>query len=287
MTCYTFLIWGGNGWIGSMLRELLERDGHTVVVAKTRLQDYAGITKELQEVKPDFVLNAAGITGRPTIDWSETNKQETFLVNAIGTGNLADACWRSNIHMTNYATGCIYSYTDEKPIGSKFSELDSPNFRGSTYSTSKVLAEELLSVYDNVLTLRIRMPISGDLNPKSLVTKLSKYNKLVDIPNSVTILPELLPISIKLTIDRKTGIYNFTNPGAISHNEIMMLYKKHIDPNFTWINFTEEEQNAILKSKRSNCHLDTTKLEACYRVTEIHEALDSLLRDTSDKMKTV
>lgn len=63
MACLTFLIWGGNGWIGSMLRELLEKDGHTVITAKSRLEDYVGITKELQEISPDFVLNCAGITG--------------------------------------------------------------------------------------------------------------------------------------------------------------------------------------------------------------------------------
>jgi len=287
MSSHTFLVWGGNGWIGSMLCKLLEKEGHIAIVAKTRLQDYMGIVKELKEIKPDFVLNCAGITGRPTIDWCETNKQETFLINTIGTVNLADACWRNDIHMTNYATGCIYSYTEETPIGSKYTELDPPNFRGSTYSTSKVLAEELLAVYDNVLTLRIRMPISDDLHPKSLITKLSKYSKLIDIPNSVTILPELLPISIKLTLDRKKGIFNFTNPGAISHNEIMALYKKHIDPSFIWENFTEEEQNAILKSKRSNCHLDTSKLQSCYDVTEIHQALDTLLANISTKLKNV
>lgn len=284
MECYKFLIWGGNGWIGSMLRELLEKDGHIVIVAKSRLQDYVGIVEELKEVNPDFVLNCAGITGRPSVDWCEMHKQETYLINTIGVVNLADACWKMGIHMTNYATGCIYKYTDDKPIGSKFSELDAPNFHGSTYSISKIRAEQILSVYDNVLTLRIRMPISGDLNPKSLVTKLSKYEKLVNIPNSVTILPELLPISLKLTLDRKTGIYNLTNPGAISHNEIMTLYKKHIDPNFTWMNFSEEEQNAILKSKRSNCELDTTKLQIDYHVTEIHDALDNLLKNISDKL---
>jgi len=277
MTCYKFLIWGGNGWIGGMLCELLKEQGHIVIIAKSRVQDYVGITNEINEINPDYVMNCAGITGRPTIDWCETNKQETILINTIGTVNIADACWRKGIHMTNYATGCIYTYTDEKPIGSKFSELDKPNFRGSIYSTSKVLAEELLEVYDNVLTLRIRMPISEDLHSKSLVTKLSKYDKIVNIPNSVTILPELLPISIKLTLENKKGIYNLTNPGAITHNEIMSLYKKHIDPSFTWKNFTEEEQNTILKSKRSNCHLDTSKLEECYKVTEIHEALDKLL----------
>ena len=281
MTCYKFLIWGGNGWIGSMLCELLEKDGHTVIVAKSRLQDYVGIKKELEEIKPNFVLNCAGITGRPSVDWCETNKQETYLINTIGVVNLADACWKMGIHMTNYATGCIYKYTDDKPIGSKFSELDEPNFYGSTYSISKIRAEQILSIYDNVLTLRIRMPISGDLNPKSLIVKLSKYNKLVNIPNSVTILPELLPISLELTLDRKKGIYNLTNPGAISHNEIMSLYKKHIDPKFTWINFSEDEQNAILKSKRSNCELDTTKLQMDYQVSEIHDSLDNLLRNIS------
>lgn len=163
---YKFLIWGGNGWIGSMLCDLLRTHNHNVVIAKTRLQDYMGIIKELEEIQPDFVLNCAGITGRPTVDWCEENKQETFLINTVGVVNLADACWRKNIHMTNYATGCIYCYDNEHPIGSKFSELDSPNFRGSTYSTSKILAEELLSEYDNVLTLRIRMPISDDLHPK-------------------------------------------------------------------------------------------------------------------------
>ena len=282
MESYKFLIWGGKGWIGSMIEELLKEEGHDVMIARARLEDYVGIKKELEEKKPNFVLNCAGITGRPTVDWCESNKEETVLVNSVGVVNLAHACWRCGIHMTNYATGCIYCYTEERPIGSKFSELDRPNFRGSTYSVSKVLGEELLAAYENVLTLRIRMPISGDLNPKSLVSKLSKYNKLVDIPNSVTILPELLPISIKLTIDRKKGIYNFTNPGAISHNEIMTLYKKHIDSNFTWENFTEEEQNAILKSKRSNCELDTTKLEMYHHVTPIHKALDKLLENISD-----
>jgi len=35
-----------------------------------------------------------------------------------------------------------------------------------------------------------------------------------------------------------TGIYNFTNPGAITHNQILALYKKHVDPSYTWENFT-------------------------------------------------
>lgn len=272
-----FLIWGGNGWIGSMLQKLLLQDNNEVIVAKSRLQDYVGIVNELMLIKPDFVLNTAGITGRPTVDWCETNKQETYLVNVIGMINLVDACNRNGYHLTNYATGCIYTYDDKHPIGSKFSENDKPNFDGSTYSKSKRMAEELLQNYDNVLTLRIRMPISDDSHPKSLVTKLSKYTRVIDIPNSMTILSELLPISLKMAQAKRIGIYNFTNPGCISHNEILTLYKKYVNPNIVWNIFTEDDQNNILKSKRSNCQLSVDKLLSEYFVEDIHTAIEKTM----------
>ena len=55
-------------------------------------------------------------------------------------------------------------------------------------------------------------------------------------------------------------MYNFCNPGAISHNEILDMYKKYIDPTYTYTNFTLDEQAAILKAGRSNNTLDHTKL---------------------------
>ena len=54
--------------------------------------------------------------------------------------------------------------------------------------------------------------------------------------------------------------YNFTNPGVISHNECLNLYKKYIDPTYTYYNFSLEEQAKVIKSGRSNNELDTTKL---------------------------
>merc|ERR1719193_2091659 len=60
---------------------------------------------------------------------------------------------------------------------------------------------------------------------------------------------------------KKTGIYNFTNPGVISHNQVLDLYQKYIDKTFTYKNFTLEEQDKVLKAGRSNNELSTTKLE--------------------------
>lgn len=84
---------------------------------------------------------------------------------------------------------------------------------------------KLLKSFPNVLTLRIRMPISDDLHERNFITKITRYQKIVDIPNSMSVLHDLLPISVDMTKRRLTGVYNFVNPGVISHNEILQMYK--------------------------------------------------------------
>merc|ERR1711943_76605 len=77
-----------------------------------------------------------------------------------------------------------------------------------------------------------------------------------------------------------TGIYNFCNPGAISHNEILDMYEKYIDPTYTYTNFTIEEQDKILKAKRSNNTLDHTKLVNSMPdvpIDEIHVAVEKVM----------
>jgi hypothetical protein len=134
-----------------------------------------------------------------------------------------------------------------------------------------------MKYYNNCLILRLRMPVSDDLHSRNFVTKIAKYERVVDIPNSNTILTDLLPASILLAEHNDTGVYNFTNPGAISHNEVLTLFRDIVRPSFSWKNFTLEEQAKVIKAGRSNCKLDTTKLttklkEYGYEIPEIHEA---------------
>ncbi|KAK8812737.1 hypothetical protein WA538_004594, partial [Blastocystis sp. DL] len=240
----SFLVFGKNGWIGGIVIRLLREKGYTVYEAESRLENTQDVAAELDKTKPDYVIDAAGLTGRPNVDWCEFHKEDVIRVNVVGTVALADACWKRKIPCTIYATGCIYEYNDSHPMGSGigFTEEDEPNFKGSFYSYTKTLAEKLLREYSNVLLLRVRMPISDDLNPRNFVTKISKYERVVDIPNSMSVLHDLLPASIEMTVHGLKGVYNFTNPGVISHNQILELYKKYIDPEFTWKNFSLEEQ---------------------------------------------
>lgn len=136
---------------------------------------------------------------------------------------------------------------------------------------------QVMKHYNNCLILRLRMPVSDDLHPRSFLTKITKYERVVDIPNSHSILADLLPASVLLAQNHQVGVYNFTNPGAISHNEVLTLFRDIVRPSFTWQNFTLEEQAKVIKAGRSNCKLDTTKLvaklkEYGYEIPEIHTA---------------
>lgn len=133
--------------------------------------------------------------------------------------------------------------------------------------------EELLKEYDNVCTLRVRMLISSDLsNPRNFITKIARYNKVVNIPNSMT----LLPISMEMAKRSLKGIWNFTNPGVVSHNEIPEMYKSYINPSFEWINFTLEEQAKVIVAPRSNNEMDASKLK--HGFLQLLSIKDSLIK---------
>jgi len=114
-----------------------------------------------------------------------------------------------------------------------------------------------------VLNVRIRMPISGQNNARDFITKIVSYERVMDVPNSVTVLPELLPAMLDLMFEhRATGTINMVNPGAISHNQVLAMYREVVDPTFVIRNFERGPALDALMRKRSNCKLDTSALVA-------------------------
>ncbi|KAF3586867.1 hypothetical protein F2Q69_00026507 [Brassica cretica] len=259
-----FLIYGRTGWIGGILGKLCEAQGIPYTYGSGRLEDRRSLVADLDSVKPSHVFNAAGVTGRPNVDWCESHKVETIRTNVVGTLTLADVCKER-----------------ERPRADQLRH--GLCIRVRLGSSSRV--EELLKNYENVCTLRVRMPISSDLsNPRNFITKITRYEKVVDIPNSMTILDELLPISLEMAKRNLTGIWNFTNPGVVSHNEILEMYREFVDPSFTWKNFTLEEQAKVIVAPRSNNELDATKLKTEFpEMLSIKESLVKFVFEPNKK----
>lgn len=101
-----FLIWGGRGWVAGHLYNFLKNQGKRVSMTTVRMEGREAVLAELEREKPTHVLNCAGVTGRPNVDWCEDNREVTIRSNVIGTLNLADCCYLKSTHCTVFATGC-------------------------------------------------------------------------------------------------------------------------------------------------------------------------------------
>jgi 3,5-epimerase/4-reductase len=285
------LVYGAKGWIGGMMCSLLSSENIEYIASTVRVSNKNEIEKELIDVKPTHVMSFIGRThgiheGKKytTIDYLEQKGKivDNVRDNLFSPMVLALLCSKHNIHFTYLGTGCIFKYDDEHPYGNDstgFTEESLPNFFGSSYSVVKGYTDELMHFFDDsVLNLRIRMPITDKLEPRNFITKITTYEYICSIPNAMTVLDELLPYALDMAKKGTTGTINLTNPGLVSHNEILEMYKEIVDPSFTWKNFSHEDQAKILAADRSNNSLDSSKLLGLYpEVKHIKESIRGVL----------
>ena len=271
------LIYGHNGWIGQQFVKILEKLTFDYYLGLSRVDNQLDVENELKTINPTHVISFIGRTHGTignkkftTIDYLEQEGKlfENVRDNLFSPLILAELCERLKIHYTYLGTGCIFKYDEVHPFGEElngFKEDSNPNFFGSSYSVVKGFTDKIMKMYEkNVLNLRIRMPITGEENSRNFITKIVNYEKICSVPNSMTVLPELLPYVVDMMKNKLTGTINLTNPGLISHNDILEMYKEIVNPFFSWKNFNQEEQRKILAADRSNNFMDTNKLTTLY-----------------------
>jgi 3,5-epimerase/4-reductase len=273
------LIYGSKGWIGQQFITLLQKQNIRFIEGTSRVNSIKDIRKEIDSNTPTHIVSFIGRThGKigekvyTTIDYLEQKDKlcENVQDNLFSPMVLGILCSQKNIHYTYLGTGCIFKYDNEHPLifdkeMNGFTEESLPNFFGSSYSIVKGFTDQLMTLLKyNVLNLRIRMPITAEKNGRNFITKITSYDRICSMPNSMTVLPELLPFVIDMMKNKLVGTINLTNPGVISHNEILEMYKEIVDPSFSWKNFSQEEQRSILSADRSNNFLETKKLELLY-----------------------
>ncbi|RDX57906.1 Trifunctional UDP-glucose, partial [Mucuna pruriens] len=258
---FKLLIYGGAGWIGGLLGNICEKQGIPFEYGTARLDDRSQILVDIRTIKPTHVFNASGVAGVLNVKWFEAHKPETIRAVVLRVLTLADVCKEHGLPLMNYAFGGNFD--------------DTTNSSLSFYFRTQAKVEEFLKEYENVCTLRIQLPVSSDLsNPHNFITKITRSDKVANIPNSITVLDELVPISVEMAKRNCKGIWNFTNPGIVTCNEILEMYKDYVDPSFKWDNFTLEQQ-AHFPSPSTN-EMDASKLKKEF--PELLSVKDSLIK---------
>ncbi len=283
------LLIGAYGYVGSTFQRLFAARGvacRGLDIHELDCTNLDALTAFLQRERPSFLINVAGYTGRPNVDACELHKTESLLGNAVLPGVIAQACQRVGVPWGHISSGCIY--TGARPDGSGFRETDPPNFtfrqnNCSFYSGTKALGEEVLADAAQCYLWRLRIPFTEVDSPRNYLTKLMKYERLLEARNSISQLDEFVRACWECW-DRRVpfGIYNVTNPGNVTTHEVVAMIQKSgvCKKDFQFFRDEAEFMRIAAKTPRSNCVLDTTKLEQTgIRLTEVHEAIETALRN--------
>jgi 3,5-epimerase/4-reductase len=264
----------GPGFLGTRLSQQLPG----AVLSRVDITDPDATARELDALQPDAVINAAGKTGTPNVDWCETNQQATYESNVIGALQLASACAKRDLYLLHLASGCIFYGPSPTPGGWREDDAANPV---SFYSRSKYSADLMLSRLPNVGIARLRMPIDAIPGPRNLITKLSSYARVADVANSVTVVEDLVHAVKQLIEGRATGVFHVVNPGVMRHRDLMALYRELVDPNHRNEMIPEEAllTNGLIVKQRSTCILSSERLaEVGISLRPIEVALREAMR---------
>jgi dTDP-4-dehydrorhamnose reductase len=274
---------GGSGYVGHAYQSLLRRKSipyRSLSRSELDYTDLESLRSALLSDRPEFLINAAGYTGKPNVDACELHKAECLLGNAVLPGVVAEACEAAEVPWGHVSSGCIYS--GDGPSGSGFTERDTPNFtfrsdNCSFYSGTKGLGEEVLEGHNNVFVWRLRIPFDSVDSPRNYLTKLMRYNKLLEVTNSISELQEFAEATLACWSNRVPfGTYNVTNPGKISTHEVVeaILRSGVCSKEYAYFSSEAEFMSTVAKTPRSNCVLDPSKLAGVgIRLTPVNEAI--------------
>jgi len=256
----------GKGFIGERLQGELNCN-----ISSKKIYSFKDAEEEIKRHNPKIIINCVGHTGKRNVDDCELNKDKTLSANVFVPITLAEVALRNKIKLVHISSGCIYhyDYSKDKPIR----EDRTPDFFDLFYSRSKIYTERVLEVLCdkfNILIVRIRMPLDNRPHPRNILTKLINYKKIIDIPNSITYIPDFIKALQHLIKINAKGIFNVVNKGALRYPVLLEIYKRYV-PDFEYEVINYKELNLV----RTNLILSTKKLEKTgYKIRDINSVLE-------------
>jgi dTDP-4-dehydrorhamnose reductase len=291
------LVLGASGYVGRAFAGELRRRGCCFIPLSRQAIDYTNfelLFDYLRKIRPSFLINAAGCTGKPNADACELAREETLSANTLLPQTIARACLMTNTPWGHVSSASIYSGAKvlingrmrveknlnrpelrqllaehpEKFFG--FTEWDEPNFSFrcppcNYYSGTKALAEEVIRGVGRSYIWRAGMPFNELEEPRNFLWRIQRYGKVYDSVNSISHLGDFVRACLDIWERRAPfGIYNVTNPGAVTTRQVVKMVQRILRPDRRfefWKNDAEFYRHGA-KAPRSGCILDGTKLLA-------------------------
>ena len=318
------LLLGATGYIGQAFARELRRRGNCFIPLSRNAFDYTRfelLFDYVRNMKPEFLINAAGFAGRPNVDSCEVERMETFQANTLLPRTIGRVCVMTNTPWAHVSSGGLYAGSKvfegkhmrverdlnraevrelfevhpEKFFG--FTELDEPNFSFrcppcSFYEGTKALAEEALRSQSQTFIWRFQLPFDERDSPRNFLAKLQRYRKVYDHVTSLSHLEDSVRACLDLAERRAAfGIYNIANPGVVTTRQVVELIQRIVKPprDFHYWLDDEEFYSVDGRAPRASCILDVSKLlRTGIKMRRVEEALEEALirwRETSQEQQ--
>ena len=271
---------GAGGMLGHAVRKVFS-DLDLIPFSRAELDITSlddAVTK-IRDARPDFLIHAAAFTN---VDACETQPETAYLVNGIGTRNIAIACEEIHCPVIHISSDYVFDGTKTSP----YDEWDIPR-PVSRYGISKLMAEQFVSSLTNRFYI-VRTSWLYGSNGKNFVdtiTRLLAEQDTLRVVNdqfgSPTLTDDLARLLREL-MGRGYGIYHATNSGVCTWYEFAVEIAERLGISKQIIPVTSAEFNRPAKRPANSALNDTMlRLEGIPPLRHWEDALDDYLSRNS------
>lgn len=284
----TVLVTGANGQVGKTLTKTLLDNGIITIATEKSFLDITkndDILRNFITHKPKLVINTAAYTN---VEKAEAEKKSAFLVNELGTLNLANACKAQKIPMFHLSTDYVFDGNFEIP----YLETDDVN-PINIYGKSKLAGEKVLK---NILSRHIIFRTSWIFskyksNFVKTMLKLGLENKSVSVindqigaPTSAASISHYLMLLVRKLYKEGSlpwGTYHFSQQPFCSwydfSNEIFNKANEILDYPKVQINAINSKEFKTHAKRPKNSCLNSNKLKTIFNEKSYNNWKDDLV----------
>lgn len=217
------LVTGADGQLGSEFRLLsrlqTEHEFYFADLEDLDITEAKSVLAFVEQLGPEVVINCAAYTA---VDRAEDDSELAMAVNAVGVGNLIEACRQEDVLLVHYSTDYVFDGTNHRP----YVEDDQVNPVG-VYGKTKLAGEQrVMSSGLSAIILRTSWVYSsfGNNFVKTMLRLGSERDELkivYDQVGSPTNAKDLAEATIRILAQRenlqgKQQLFHFSNEGVTS-----------------------------------------------------------------------
>jgi dTDP-4-dehydrorhamnose reductase len=209
------LVTGAGGQVGTDVVEAFSTDDVLAADhAQLDIADRSAVQAAVTTTHPQVIVHCASWTA---VDACEGDPDKAYLVNALGTRNVAEAARRVGAYVIYLSTDYVFDGTKQSP----YVEWDTPN-PISMYGRSKRGGEHEIDPASAIVRISWVCGRHGSNMVKTILRLANEHDTLSfvdDQRGQPTFAADLAPMLRRFAVERLPGVYHVTNQRAVSWYE--------------------------------------------------------------------